>query len=126
MAVDPKVQALIEAMEGSFPPLDESMSADDLRALIKQASHVIAVAPEPVGSVENRTIPGPTGDIAVRIYRPIDAGADTLPVVVFFHGGGWVVCALDSHDDICRAVTNASGCVLVAADCCLAHEHPFP
>src|SRR5439155_21344515 len=84
MAVDPKVQALIEAMEGSFPPLDENLSAGDLRALIKQASHVITVAPETVGSVENRTIPGPNGDIAVRVFKP--QGYDGhLPVVVFFH-----------------------------------------
>src|SRR3954468_16014853 len=126
MAVDPKVQALIEAMEGSFPPLDENISADDLRALIKEASHVITVAPEAVGSVENRTIPGPIGDIPVRIYRPRDGAGSTLPVVVFFHGGGWVVCDLDSHDDICRAITNASGCAVVSVDYHLAPEHPFP
>ena len=127
MAVDPKAQALIEAMEGAFPPLDENMSAPDLRALIKQASHVITVAPEAVGSVENRTIPGPGGEIPIRIYRPATGPDDgPLPVVVFFHGGGFVVCDLDSHDDICRAVTNASKCVLVAVDYCLAPEHPFP
>src|SRR5215510_11151738 len=98
MAVDPKAQVLIEAMEGAFPPLDETMSATELRALIKEASHVITVAPEEVGGVENRTIPGPLGDVPVRIYRPLGAAAGPLPVVVFFHGGGWVVCDLDSHD----------------------------
>jgi acetyl esterase len=126
MAVDPKARALIDAMEGAFPPLDESMSAAELRALIKQASHVITVAPEEVCGVDNRVIPGPLGDIPVRIYRPLDARREPLPVVVFFHGGGWVVCDLDSHDDICRAITNASRCVVVSVDYRLAPEHPFP
>ena len=133
MAVDPKVRRLIEAMATAFPPPDESMTADDMRAIIKKGGHVINVDQEAVGKVENTTVPGPFGDTAIRIYRPLGQGDSDSgnrgappPVLMFFHGGGWVVCDLDSHDDLCRALTNASGCVVVAVDYHLAPEYPFP
>lgn len=138
MAVDPKVAELIKAMEKAFPPPEPTMTADDMRAIIKKGGHVINVDQEAVGSVENRTVPTPLGGTAIRIYRPLGAGSGggdngdsgdsdrVLPVLMFFHGGGWVVCDLDSHDDLCRALTNASGCVVIAVDYHLAPEHPFP
>lgn len=78
---------------------------------------------EPVEQVETRVIPGPVR-IPVRVYRP--SLATDLPALVFFHGGGFVICNLDTHDRACRMLANASGCVVVSVDYRLAPEHKFP
>jgi acetyl esterase len=80
--------------------------------------------PEPVAHVENRRIPGPSGEIPVRLYRP--ESRDPLPVLVYFHGGGFVLCDLDTHDGPCRSLANAAGCAVVSVDYRLAPEHRFP
>ena len=79
---------------------------------------------EPVSSVEDLTVVGPRGDVPVRLYRP-DLH-NTPPVLVYFHGGGWVLGSLETHDAICRALANAASCVVIAVDYRLAPEHPFP
>ncbi len=79
---------------------------------------------EPVGKVEDLTIPGPGGDIPVRVYAP--EGEGPFPVLVYFHGGGFVLCDIDTYDSICRALTNAAGCITVSIDYRLAPEHKFP
>lgn len=79
---------------------------------------------ESVASVEDQTVVGPHGDVPVRVYRP--ELKDAPPVLVYFHGGGWVLGSLETHDAICRALANAARCVVVAVDYRLAPEHPFP
>jgi acetyl esterase len=79
-----------------------------------------------IGRIENRTMPGPAGDIAVRVYTPLGKSDDVLPGFVFYHGGGFVLGDLDSHDDLCRCLANGSGCRTVAIDYRLAPENPFP
>ena len=79
---------------------------------------------ESVASVEDQTVVGPHGHVPVRVYRP--ELKDTPPVLVYFHGGGWVLGSLETHDAICRALANAARCVVVAVDYRLAPEHPFP
>jgi len=81
-------------------------------------------APIAVGRVEERTVPGPAGAIPVRVYTP--AGTGPFPVLVYFHGGGWVICNLDTHDRACRLLTTTVGCIVVSVDYRLAPEHPFP
>jgi acetyl esterase len=85
-----------------------------------------AMAGEPpeVGSVEDRTVPGPAGDIPVRVYRPDVEGP--APILVFLHGGGWVIGNLDSHDVSCRALCKRAEVVVVSVDYRLAPEHPHP
>ena len=78
----------------------------------------------PVDEVTDETIPGPAGEIPVRAYRPGGEGA--LPTVAYFHGGGWVVGDLDTHDRTCRTLANATGGLVVSVDYRLAPEHPFP
>lgn len=127
MGVNPKAAAIIESMAGAFPTPDDSMTAPELRDRIHDASAgVIRRDPEPVAHVEDRLVEGPVGDIPIRIYRPSAAPATGAPALVFMHGGGFVLCDLDSHDDICRAVANAGACVVVAVDYHLAPEHPYP
>jgi acetyl esterase len=85
--------------------------------------------PEPPDMAEVRalTAPGPAGPIPLRLYRPFGAvSGAALPALVFFHGGGWVIGDLDSHDTLCRQLCNASGACVVAVDYRLAPEHRFP
>jgi acetyl esterase len=89
------------------------------RARVKEAGEIVSVA-----AVENRSIPGPGGPIPVRCYRP-SAGRG-LPALVFFHGGGWVGGDLDTHDALCREITNAAECMVIAVDYRLAPEHKYP
>jgi acetyl esterase len=127
MPLDPQARQIVDAMAATFPPVDFTRSGTENRRLIKEAAaKVIPEAPEPVAEVYDRTVPGPAGPIPVRVYRPLGADDRPLPVVTFFHGGGWVVCDLDSHDGVCRAIANASGCTVVAVDYRLAPEHRFP
>jgi acetyl esterase len=80
--------------------------------------------PDDVDEVVDLLIPGPAGTLRVRVYRPLST--ELLPVVIWFHGGGWVVGTLDSHDPVCRALANRTPCVVVAVDYRLAPEAPFP
>jgi acetyl esterase len=83
----------------------------------------LAAAPEPVASVIARAIPGPGGPLRVRIYRPSEA---TTSVLVYFHGGGWVIGSLDGADDSCRRLANRGGCVVISVGYRLAPETKFP
>jgi acetyl esterase len=78
----------------------------------------------PVAAVEDRKIPGPAGEIPVRIYTP--TGEAPFPVLVWFHGGGWVLGSLDLSDHVCRELTNLASCSVVSVDYRLAPEHLFP
>ena len=79
----------------------------------------------PLAQVENRSIPGRVGiNIPVRIYRPVQSGR--LPVIVFFHGGGWVLGGLESHDPICRRIAAENKSIVVAVAYRLAPEYKYP
>jgi len=80
--------------------------------------------PEPVFRVEDRAIPGPVGNIPIRIYTPREGQG--LPVFVFFHGGGFVAGSLDTHDTLLRAIANGCGCIVVSVGYRLAPENPYP
>jgi acetyl esterase len=121
MPLDPQIKALLDQMAG-LPRLEE-LSVADAR---KQVERRIAVnlPTLPVAAVSNRTIPGPGGDLPVRIYTP--DGNGPFPLMVFFHGSGFVLCNLDTHDSVCRNLCAAAGCVVVSVDYRLAPEHKFP
>lgn len=120
--VDPAVQQILDGLAAAPGPALEEMAPADARALIDGMS-ALSRAPAEVAT-EDRTIPGPGGDIPVRIYRPDAEGP--LPVVVYFHGGGFVIGSLTSHDAVCRSLCQKSGAVVVAVDYRLAPEHRFP
>ena len=123
MALDPQARAVLDQMaEAGGPPINE-LSVSEAR----QGSAALAAMqglPEPVGSVEDRKLPGPDGGIPVRIYVPFGKGP--FPVLLYFHGGGWVIGDIESSDGLCRILTNAAGCIVVSVDYRLAPEHPFP
>ncbi len=123
MALDPQARAVLDQMaEAGGPPINE-LSVKEAR----QASVALAAMqgpPEPVGSVEDRTLVGPGGGIPVRIYVP--CGKGPFPVLLYLHGGGWVIGDIESSDGLCRTLTNAAGCIVVSVEYRLAPEHPFP
>ncbi|MCB0246313.1 MAG: alpha/beta hydrolase, partial [Anaerolineae bacterium] len=80
--------------------------------------------PIPIASIADRTIPGPAGPIPIRLYTP--EGPGPFPLVIFFHGGGFVVGDLDNDDMICRSLCHGVDCVVVSVDYRLAPEHKFP
>ena len=101
-------------------------NAEEVRASLK-ASRRPAI-PVPVARVEDRRIPGADDGLGVRIYFPLepDESGDGVPVLVYCHGGGFVLCDLDSHDSCCRRLANGVGAVVVSVDYRLAPESPFP
>ncbi len=121
----PTVRELLEALESDpGPPLETLSPAEARQAAIDSLKRFGGTA-EPVASIENLTIPAPDGvTIPIRIYTP-DTPAPR-PAMVYFHGGGWVVCDLDTHDVVCTAISNRAGAVVVAVDYRLSPEHKFP
>jgi acetyl esterase len=126
VSLDPEIAELLPALNDGFPRV-ETMTAPQLRAVIRQRAQR-PPRPEQVDKVIDRTVPGPAGDIGFRIYWPTmpSASPGSIPVVVFAHGGGFVFCDLDSHDELCRAITNGIGAVVVSVDYRLAPESPWP
>ena len=125
MPVDPQIQQVIDALAASdFGPVYEQ-SPEEARAQYERMVKARGVVPAPVGAVEERSIPGPAGDLPVRIYRP-NLDAPALPGFVYFHGGGHVIGNLDTHDAVVRNLCNGAGCVVVSVDYRLAPEHKFP
>ena len=112
MSLDPQIAAIIETLDGGFPPV-HTMTGEQARAAIR-ARFVAPEHPEPVAAVEDRQISGPDGPVTVRIYRPEAAADGPVPTLVYAHGGGWVFCDLDSHDGLCRDFTNRLPAVLVS------------
>jgi acetyl esterase len=121
--LDAEIAELLPALNAYFPRV-ETMAAPQLRAVIRERG-VHPPRPEPVGRVANQSVPGPAGEINVRIYWPARS-SDSKSLVVFAHGGGFVFCNLDSHDELCRAVSNGVGAVVVSVDYRLAPESPWP
>jgi acetyl esterase len=121
VSLDPQLAPLIVELDAGFPPV-HTMTGAQARAVIR-SRYVPAAQPEPVAEVGDQTIPGPGGDIPVRIYRP--DGSD-LPVLVYAHGGGFVFCDLDSHDGLCRHIANSIPAVVVSVGYRLAPEHRWP
>lgn len=120
----PEAEAMLERRRRfGLTPLHEH-GARRLRLLSRIADWFRNRNPPAVESVTDRTIPGPAGELPVRIYRP--AGDEPTPTLVFFHGGGYVLGSLDSHDLLCRHLVRERGRAVLSVDYRLAPEHPFP
>ncbi len=127
MPLDPQAVTLLERIKAANAPQYWEVSAPQARELyVKTRAAVSPPLPE-VAHVENMRMPGPAGEIALRYYRAHGTKADDLlPALVYFHGGGWVIGDLDTHDNLCRALANAGRCAVVSVDYRLAPEHKFP
>jgi acetyl esterase len=124
MPLDPQVRAMREQRAAAGGPPLYAMTLAEARAEDLRAIRAGGGTPEQVASVVDDHIPGPSGDLPIRIYRPSAEG--TLPVLLYFFGGGWTLGSIDTSDGVCRALTNAARCVTVSVGYRLAPEHKFP
>lgn len=123
MPLDPQIKTFLDQIAASNLPDVPSMTPREARVQMEVGTLMLGKAPE-VGRVEDHVVEGPGGPIRVRLTTP--KGDGPFPVLVFFHGGGWVCGSLFSHDHLCRALTRESGVAVVSVDYRLAPEHPFP
>jgi acetyl esterase len=122
--LDPEVAALLERLEASGAPSPEALPLEEARQGATSLLRELAGEPEPVARTEDAEMPGPGGPFPVRIYDP--GTPAERPCLVYFHGGGWVLCDLDSHDAVSRALARRSGALVVSVGYRLAPEHKFP
>ena len=133
MPLDPRAKRFLDRLAALHPPSVLSLTVSERRAGVSQLMGFSGPA-EPIGSIEERKLPGPIRAAADPAYLSARAGraatgelADTPgPALIYFHGGGLVAGSLDTHDPICRSLSNASGCMLLSVDYRLAPEYPFP
>ncbi|HVM08186.1 MAG TPA: alpha/beta hydrolase [Acidimicrobiales bacterium] len=124
MALDPIIQAIVDGTPpAAEPPADNAVRLQQSRDGYLMLRAAGGEDP-PLASVVDRTIPGPAGDVPVRVYTP--EGSGPFPVVVYFHGGGWTIGSIDSHDPVTRRMAAEAGAVVVSVEYRLAPEHPFP
>ncbi|MBV9777387.1 MAG: alpha/beta hydrolase, partial [Acetobacteraceae bacterium] len=121
MPVDSQIQALLDAAR-ELPAL-QTLTPEQARAQFA-ARRFEGVRVPPIAGAEDRAINGPGGPLGLRVYTPLGQGP--FPLLVFFHGSGFVVCSLDTHDAMCRNLCAGAGCVVVSVDYRLAPEHKFP
>ena len=122
--LDPGVRLFLDKVAAEDGAPLETLPPAEARKSAAEWLETHAGEPERVASIENLRIPGPEGEIPIRIYTP-EAEAPR-PAMVYFHGGGWVVCDLDTHDVVCRAIARRARAVVVAVDYRLGPEHKFP
>ena len=123
MPVDPMIAALLAEAEKIDPRPLEALSVAEARARGGSVNAAPALAPEPVAEVRDAIVDA-RPPISIRLYRP--RSGKTLPLLVYFHGGGWVVGSVAISDPFCRALANASGCAVVSVEYRLAPEDRYP
>lgn len=123
MPLDKQAEAFIKQLAAMGGPQLNEMDVATAREALGVLTE-LGGPPEPVSSVVNRTIPGPQGEIPIRIYTPDASGP--LPIVVYFHGGGWVMGTLEMLEAACTRLCNRASAVVVSVDYRLAPEHKFP
>ena len=124
MTLDPQIQALREqrARSGAAPLY--TLSVEQARAADLAAIRADAGRPRPLYQVTDHRMPGPDGDLPVRVYRP--SAARPLPALLYYFGGGWTLGSIDTADAVCRQLADQAGCLVVSVGYRLAPEHPFP
>ena len=131
----PQAQALLKLIQERGIPPTHTLSPKDARALYRDRRALTQPVPPEVAEARELEASGPHGAIPLRLYRPLraggagnagDAAVQALPVLVYFHGGGWVIGDLETHDTLCRELANASGAAVVAVDYRMGPEHRFP
>lgn len=129
---EPHMAAVLTALQSLDPKPIQSLSANEARHQPTVVDAVMKVldrkglskSPQPVGKIENVSIPGPGGSIPVRVYTP--SGSGPFPIVVYFHGGGWVMATIDTYDASARALSNAANAMVMSVEYRKAPEHRFP
>jgi acetyl esterase len=123
--LDPEAQLLLRLLRLSGRPAHETLPVPEARDEIRREAAAVSGSPLPVARVAQLTLPGPAGNLNTRLYVPFDA-ATPGPLLVYLHGGGWVLCDLDTHDQTCRFIAREAGVRVLAVDYRRAPEYPFP
>jgi len=123
-ALDPQMKVMLDAFNAAGPMFLRAETAEQARAKMRALLEANPIPAPAIYRVEDRHIPGVAGDITARIYTP--EGSPQMGVLVFFHGGGFVVCTLETHDPYCRALAAEARVIVASVDYRLAPEHKFP
>jgi len=126
MPLDPLLKTFLDQLAAQPQPKLWETEPPEARELF--AAFMQAVGPKdvPIGKITNLSIPGPAGSIPARSYSPIAVGSEPHATLIFFHGGGFVIGSVDTHDGLCRMLANLSGCRVISVEYRLAPEHKFP
>lgn len=126
MAIDKGALRVLDLIrEAGRPPIEASAPAEAREAMAK-SRQILQPDPADVAEIRELGAPGLAGTIPLRLYRGKGVAATGAPALVYFHGGGWVIGDLESHDGVCRRIANDAGCVVVSVHYRLAPEHRFP
>lgn len=123
--LDPQAQSLIQLLADNRVPAVNELSVADARKAYKDRRSYSQPEPPAMAAVQDLSIPTPDGALPVRLFRPT-AQTTPQPALVYFHGGGWTIGDLDTHDVLCRQLARASGAVVISVDYRLGPEHKFP
>ncbi|HUO98115.1 MAG TPA: alpha/beta hydrolase [Rhizomicrobium sp.] len=126
MSLDPLARVFLDQLAATPRPKVWSVPPDEMRAGFRAMVKSWGPKDVPIGRVESFVMPGPGGELALRVYTPVAAGGESLPVLVFFHGGAFRVGDLDTHEVTCRILAGEGGCRVVSVDYRLSPEHKFP
>jgi acetyl esterase/lipase len=124
MPLDPQAKAFLDQLVAMGGPPLHALPVPEARAMMAALAGMSGPPDVRLAGVANRTIPGPAGEIPVRVYTP--EGSGPFPVLVYFHGGGWVLGGLDTHDGACRQLAHGTRAVVMSVDYRLAPEHKYP
>jgi len=124
MPLDPEARTIIERVQAAGIAPWHTQEVGPAREVYEARTRLLAVDPLPVASVEDIEVPGAVGRLRARVYHP--SPGRTLPVLLYLHGGGWVLGSLDTHDQVCRELAAETGGVVIAPAYRLAPEHPHP
>jgi acetyl esterase len=125
LTLDLQLQTLLWLIDTLKVPNLVGGAVDEARRSLERSAPTLDVAPAPDVSAHDRSVEGAEGLLRARVYVPASARG-AAPGLVYFHGGGWVVGSIESHDRVCRALASRAGVVVISVDYRLAPEHPFP
>jgi acetyl esterase len=126
MAVDADLQNVLDMIQAADRPPYRDVPLEEARAGYQVMVGLLDPEGEDIHLSEDRVIPGPAGDIPVRVYWPRQTADGELGIFIYLHGGGWVIGDLDTHDALCRRLANRGDCIVVSVHYRRAPEHPFP
>ncbi|WP_088285963.1 alpha/beta hydrolase [Ideonella sp. A 288] len=123
--LDPQARALLDLMEARGIPPTHTLTPEVARQFYRDRRAVTQPEPRPMAEVRNLAAPGPAGPIPLRLYRPAGV-ASPSPTLVYYHGGGWTIGDLDTHESVCTHLAAEAGCAVVSVDYRMGPEHRFP
>jgi len=126
MPIDRHAKRLLEMIAAGRRDGAGELTAESMRRSMLRLADAADARRVPIAVIEDTLVPSRVGSMPVRIYTPCNASTDSLPCIVYFHGGTGVFCGIQTHDGLCRMLANASGCKVASVGYRLAPEHPFP